>query len=125
DTRLDPMWQAAGELDVPVMIHVADPHAFFEPLDANNERYHQLIRHPDWHFYGKDYPPLLQLLEERDRIVERHPRTRFIGAHVGSDVENLERASLALDRYPNYFVDFSARVAELARQPRTARAFFQ
>jgi predicted TIM-barrel fold metal-dependent hydrolase len=124
DRRLSPLWQSAGELDVPVMIHVADPHAFFQPLDAHNERYAQLIRHPDWHFYGQDYPPLVQLLEERDRIVAEHPQTRFIGAHVGSDAENLDRASQALDRYPNYFVDFSARVGELGRQPRRARAFF-
>lgn len=124
DRGLYPLWQAAGELDVPVMIHVADPHAFFQPLDRHNERYAQLIRHPDWHFYGRDYPPLEQLLEERDRIVADHPKTRFIGAHVGSDPENLDRASEALDRYPNYFVDFSARVAELGRQPRRAREFF-
>ena len=116
DRRLYPLWQAAGELNVPVMIHVADPHAFFLPLDANNERYAQLIRHPDWHFYGRDYPPLEQLLEERDHIVADHPRTTFIGAHVGSDAD-LDRASEALNGYANYVVDFSARVAELGRQP--------
>ena len=125
DQRLYPLWQAAGELGVPVMIHVGDPHAFFQPLDENNERYAQLIRHPDWHFYGPGYPSIERLLEERDHIVAENPQTRFIGAHIGSDAENLDRASDALDRYPNYIVDFSARVAELGRQPRRARAFFE
>ena len=124
DARLDPMWQAAGELGVPVMIHVADPHAFFEPLDEHNERYAELIEHPDWHFLGGDYPPLRQLLDERDHLLEKHPKTTFIGAHVGSESEDLDRASAALDRYPNYVVDFSARQAEVGRQPRRAREFF-
>ena len=124
DTRLDPMWQAAGELGVPVMIHVADPWAFFEPIDEHNERYAQLLRHPDWHFYGKDYPPLRQLLDERDHLLEKFPRTTFIGAHIGSEPEDLDHASELLDRYPNYVVDFSARVAEIGRQPRRAREFF-
>ncbi len=124
DVRLDPIWQTAGDLGLPVMIHVADPWAFFDPLDEYNERYAQLIKHPDWHFYSGDYPPLFQLLEERDRVVERHPDTTFIGAHVGSEVEDLDRASRLLDRCPNYVVDFSARMAELGRQPRRAREFF-
>src|SRR5207245_2144981 len=125
DPHLAPMWDAAGELGVPVMIHVADPWAFFEPLDATNERYAELVRHPDWHFYGPDYPPLARRLEDRNRLLEAHPNTRFIGAHVGSEVEDLDQAGAVLDRYPNYYVDFSARVAELGRQPRRARAFFE
>lgn len=124
DERLDPMWQAAGELGVPVMIHVADPFAFFEPLDETNERYVQLMLHPDWHFYGKDYPPLRQLLAQRDRLLERHPKTIFIGAHIGSESEDLARAGEVLDRYPNYYVDISARQAELGRKPRNTRQFF-
>ena len=124
DSRFDPLWQAAGELGVPVMIHVADPWAFFQPLDASNERYLELQRHPDWHFYGGDYPPVQQILEERDHILEKHPRTIFIGAHVGSEPEDLGSAAAKLDRYPNYYYDPSARQAELGRQPRRTREFF-
>jgi len=124
DERLDPVWQAAGEAGLPVLIHVADPWAFFQPLDEANERYAELIRHPDWHFHGGDFPSLWELLEARDRVVEKHPRTTFIGAHVGSEVEDLDRASRLLDRCPNYYVDMSARVPELGRQPRRARRFF-
>ncbi|HEY3283276.1 MAG TPA: amidohydrolase family protein [Armatimonadota bacterium] len=123
DPRLDPVWQAAGEAGLPVLIHVADPWAFFDPLDETNERLGELAEHPDWHFYGPQYPPLNDLLEARDRVVERHPETTFIGAHVGSEVEDLDRASRLLDRCPNYVVDISARFAELGRQPRRARQF--
>lgn len=124
DHRFDPIWQAAGELGLPVLIHVADPFAFFVPLDAKNERYRELHRHPDWHFYGSDYPPLQQLLDERDTILARFPLTTFIGAHIGSQAEDLDRASQVLDAYPNFYVDFSAREAEIGRQPRRAREFF-
>jgi predicted TIM-barrel fold metal-dependent hydrolase len=124
DPRFFPIWQAAGELGIPVLIHVADPFAFFEPLDARNERYRELNRHPDWHFYGAGFPPLQQLLTERDAIVAAFPNTNFIGAHIGSESEDLTRASQALERYPNYYVDFSARQAELGRQPRRTRQFF-
>jgi predicted TIM-barrel fold metal-dependent hydrolase len=42
DRRLDPIWQAAAELRLPVMIHVADPVAFFDPVDEENERWEGL-----------------------------------------------------------------------------------
>jgi predicted TIM-barrel fold metal-dependent hydrolase len=124
DPRLAPLWQTAGELGVPVMIHVADPFAFFTSLDAENERYYELQLHPDWHFYGDDYPPLQQLFEDRDALLEQFPGTNWIGAHIGSQSEDLDRASYLLDRFPNYYVDFSAREAEIGRQPRRAYQFF-
>jgi predicted TIM-barrel fold metal-dependent hydrolase len=124
DPRLAPLWQTAGALQIPVMLHVADPFAFFTPLDAENERYYELRRHPDWHFYGTDYPPLEQLFEDRDALLEQYPGTNWIGAHIGSQVEDLDEADRLLDRYPNYYVDFSAREAEIGRQPRRARQFF-
>ena len=54
DPRLDPIWSAAADLGIPVLIHIADPVAFFEPLDATNERWEELHGHPDWHFW----PPM-------------------------------------------------------------------
>jgi hypothetical protein len=82
DPRLDPVWAAAGELGIPVLIHSADPVAFFWPLDAHNERWEELRAHPDWHFYGGDYPSFIELIEAQLRVVARHPETTFISAHV-------------------------------------------
>jgi len=123
DPRLDPVWAAAGELGIPVLIHSSDPVAFFWPLDETNERWDELHDHPDWHFYGKDYPQFIEPIEAQLRVVARHPKTNFISAHVLSYAENLSWVSTALDQYPNLYVDIGERIGELGRQPYTARAF--
>ena len=106
------------------MIHSADPAAFFTPLDRHNERWHELNEHPDWLFHGKDFPTRAQLLAQRNRVIERHPRTTFIGAHFGNSPEDLATLAQWLDRYPNFYVDIDARINELGRQPYSARRFF-
>jgi predicted TIM-barrel fold metal-dependent hydrolase len=124
DPRLDPMWRECGRLGVPVAIHTADPDAFFEPLDATNERWEELGRHPDWSFHGPGFPSKRALLDARNRVFERHPGTTFIALHVANHPEDLDDASAVLDRYPNVVVETGARQAELGRQPRRAREFF-
>jgi predicted TIM-barrel fold metal-dependent hydrolase len=124
DPRFDPMWQAAGELGMPVFIHTSDPDAFFTPIDRFNERWEELGNHPDWSFYGKDFPSKQELLAQRNRVIERHPKTTFVGLHVANHPENLTEVAEWLDRYPNLHVETGARLGELGRQPRTARSFF-
>ena len=123
DRRFDKMWEAAGALDLPVAIHVSDPEAFFLPTDRFNERYEELSAHPDWSFHGRDFPSNAELQEARNRVIGRHPGTKFVALHVG-DSENLPYVSECLDRYPNLYVDIAARIGELGRQPRMALKFF-
>lgn len=125
DPRWDPIWAACGELGLPVLIHTGDPAAFFLPVDATNERWEELQRHPDWSFHGQDFPSRQELLEARNRVIARHPRTLFIGAHVANNSEDLGEVSRWLDQYPNLYVDFASRIGELGRQPYTAREFIQ
>jgi len=124
DSRLDPVWATAGELRLPVIIHVADPVAFFDPLDETNERWEELHAHPDWQFPSPPYPAFMTIMNGLANLVARHPQTTFIGAHVGCYAENLQWVSELLDRCPNFFVDISARIGELGRQPYSARRFF-
>lgn len=125
DARFDPMWDACGRLNMPVAIHVSDPVAFFTPTDRFNERYEELNNHPDWSFYGKDFPSNAQILEARNRVISRHPKTQFLVLHVGNFAEDLENVSGNLDRFPNMSVEIGARIGELGRQPRAARKFFE
>lgn len=124
DPRIDPIWAKCGELGIPVEIHVSDPKAFFIPIDAYNERYDELGNNPEWSFYGDEWPSKEEILEARNRVIERHPNTIFIGAHFGNLPEDLSVVGMWLDKYPNFFVDINARISELGRQPYTARRFF-
>ena len=124
DRRFDPMWDACAQLNIPVAIHVSDPIAFFTPTDRFNERYEELNNHPDWSFHGHEFPSNAELLEARNRVFARHPKTQFIALHVGNFAEDLSNVSENLDRFPNMTVDIAARIGELGRQPRTARRFF-
>jgi predicted TIM-barrel fold metal-dependent hydrolase len=122
DQRLAPLFDKAAELKIPVMFHTADPDAFFTPIDRLNERYEELAAHPDWSFYGSPIPKA-SLLEQRDRVFARHPKTTFVAAHLAESSENLSYVAKLLDSHPNLNVDISARTPELGRQPYTARKF--
>ncbi len=133
DSRLDPLWAAATDLELPIVIHIADPIAFFEPLDATNERWEELLANPDWHFWptrptdepdAPGFPPFDELLEAFERLIARHPGATFVGAHLGCAAEDLGLVGRLLDTYPNFNVDLAARIGELGRQPYTTRAFF-
>lgn len=123
DDRLAPIFDKAAELGMPVMFHTADPDAFFLPIDPRNERYEELAAHPDWSFYGSQYSKR-ELLDQRDRVIVRHPGTTFVAAHVAESGENLARVEKLLETCPNLSVDISARASELGRQPYSARRFF-
>jgi len=124
DARLIPIWETAGELCLPVLIHVADPVAFFDPIDETNERWEEIGKHPDWAFTSPPFPPFMEIMNGLKNLVTRHLNTTFIGAHVGCYGENLGWVGQMLDDCPNYFIDISARLGELGRQPYTARKFF-
>jgi predicted TIM-barrel fold metal-dependent hydrolase len=123
DPRLDPIWEECGRLGIPISIHSGDPEAFFHPIDGKNERYEELIEHPDWSFYGSEYPGLESLLEARNRVFARHPNTIFVSLHMGWP-ENLDWVEQMLKQHPNVYAEFGAREAELGRQPRRARKLF-
>ena len=124
DPRFDPMWETCASLGIPVAIHIGDPEAFFLPTDRFNERYEELHNHPDWSFYGRDFPPFKDLLAARDRVFARHPKTTWVALHVGHHAEDLADVSAMLDRFPHAHVELAARIGELGRQPRASRRFF-
>jgi len=123
DERLNPIWAECGRLGIPVFIHTADPEAFFHPIDGTNERYEELVEHPDWSFYGPKFPSIDQLLEARNRVFSKHPNTTFVSLHMGWP-ENLDWVDRMLSDHPNVMAEFGAREAELGRQSRRTRELF-
>jgi len=123
DRRLDPIWRHAAERGLPILIHVSDPVGFFLPVDQNNEHYQTLQEFPSWSFYGSRFSKV-ELLEQRNTVMARFPQTTFILPHVANLPEDLGAVARLLDAFPNVYIDFSARIDELGRQPFRSRDFF-
>jgi len=122
DPELDPVWAACGRLNVPVLIHIAEPPAFFDPLDYTNERWLELALYPDRrHQTGVRFE---ELMSERNAMMKKHPNTRFILAHFGWHANDLARAGKLLDENPNVYYDVAAVLYDFGRQPRAAHDFF-
>lgn len=61
----------------------------------------------------------------RDGVLAKHPRLRMVGAHLASLEYDVDVLAERLDRYPNFAVDISARLSDLAIQDSAkVRAFF-
>ena len=122
DPRLDPVWAAAGELGIPVLIHTADPRAFWQPIDEHNPWGAVLRGQPDWSYYRKGLPGRDELLAERDALVRRHARTQFIAPHLGSLEDDFDALAERLEALPNLHVDLSARIFHMGATARRRRA---
>jgi predicted TIM-barrel fold metal-dependent hydrolase len=117
DPGLDPLFERAGALGMPVAIHVGDPKAFWRPVSPDNERWDELRVHPEWSFAGLGIPSWQQLYDAFERLVARHKKTTFIGVHFGNDPEDPDNVARMLDKHPNLYIDTAARVPEIGRHP--------
>lgn len=125
DPRLDPIWAKCGELKIPVLIHAADPKPFWDPEDNSNERWLELKTHPGRKRGDNNPAPWQQIIDEEHRMFKKHPRTTFINAHFGWYANDLAHLSKLMNEMPHMYVEFGAVIAELGRQPKMARQFFE
>jgi len=133
DPGLDVVFDKAGALKLPVAIHVGDPQAFWQEPGPNNERFDELLAHPEWSFYDAhkrgEIPSWRELYDAFLRRVARHPKTIFIGVHFGNAPEEPDLVAQALDKYPNLYIDTAARLPAIGRSdashsPEKLRTFF-
>ncbi len=125
DPRLDPIWAKCGELGIPVLIHTADPKSFWDPMDRYNERWLELKLHAGRKRDANNPVPWEALLTEQHNVFRKHPKTTFINAHMGWYPNNLPKLDSLMQALPNTLVEIGAVIAELGRQPRMARKFFE
>jgi uncharacterized protein len=123
DPNFDPVWDKCADLNIPVLIHIAEPSAFFDPWDWNNERWLELKEFPQRARPPSRYPPFETLIAERNHLFAKHPKTNFIAAHLAFHGNDLDRLGKLLDSLPNMYVDIAAVLAELGRQPYSAHDF--
>ena len=122
DPRIDPIWAKCGELGIPVLIHAADPKQFWQPIDKNNERWLELKLHPGRR-HDSDPVSWETIIAEQHNLFKKHPKTKFINAHLGWYGSDLQKLGSLMDQFPNMYSEIGAVIAELGRQPRAARAF--
>lgn len=124
DPRLDPIWKACGDQNIPVLIHSGEPSSFWEPKDKYNERWLELRQKPGRYRNPKENPSFEEVLAEQHAVFKKHPNTIFINAHLGWMGNDLDRLGKHLDQHPNVMTEIGAVLAELGRQPKRARQFF-
>lgn len=125
DKRLDPIWAKCAELGVPVLIHAADPKSFWDDFNGDNERWLELKTHPRRKRSDTDPASWEQIISEQHNIFKKHPNTTFINAHMGWYANDLGTLEELMVEMPNMYVEIGAIIAELGRQPRNARKFFE
>ncbi len=123
DPRLDPIWTKCGELGIPVLIHTGEPAAFWLPKDKHNERWLELKQYPGRYKDPEKNPSFEEVMGEQHNVFRKHPKTKFIAAHLGWFGNDLARLGKLLDEMPNVYTELGAVLAELGRQPVTARAW--
>ncbi|MDX1958209.1 MAG: amidohydrolase family protein [Leptospiraceae bacterium] len=124
DPILDEVFSECEKNGLIISIHTADPPAFFTPIDEKNERYEELLRHPEWSFHGEGFPSFKEVLMERERLFQKHPKLKFIALHFGELSHDLKEAGRLLRENPNVYFDIAARIDELGRHPNETREFF-
>ncbi len=124
DPRLDPIWAKCAALGIPVLIHSADPKSFWDPFDSKNERWLELKTRPGRKRGATNPAPWEQIIAEQHAMFKKHPKTKFVNAHMGWHANNLSKLGEFLDEMPNMYVGIGAIIAELGRQPKNAHAFF-
>jgi uncharacterized protein len=123
DPELDPIWDTAARLNIPVLIHTADPQEFFKPINYENERWLELALYPDRRYPSPQFPSFEQINTERDSLFRKHPRTKFVMAHLGWHANDLGRLAKMFDAMPNVYGEVGAVLYDLGRQPRSAHDF--
>jgi uncharacterized protein len=123
DPELDPIWETAARLNIPIFIHTADPPEFWQPIDYSNERWLELALYRNRRYQDPKYPRFETLMTERDNLFRKHRKTTFITAHLGWHGNNLARLGKMFDEMPNVYAEIGAVLYDLGRQPRTAHDF--
>ena len=124
DPELDPIWDAAARLNIPVFIHTADPQQFFETIDYSNERWLELSLFPERRYPNDRFPKFEEVMAERDNLFRKHPKTKFVAAHMGWHANDLGRLAKMMDQMPNLYTEVGAVLYDIGRQPRAAHDFF-
>jgi predicted TIM-barrel fold metal-dependent hydrolase len=126
DPRFDAVWEMCAKYNKPVMIHTSDSYGRFLPIGPENERYEAGLwrSSPEGNYYKTGQPGPEVIEKARENMHAKHPKTRFVNAHIAMLYYDMDKVTALLDKYPNADVEISATVQDLGRAPRLIREFF-
>ena len=115
----DPIFNYLEQNNIPVIGHIGEPKNCWLPLDqmtTNNDRSY-FAAHPEYHMYlHPEYPTYDAIIKSRDHLLEKHPKLKFIGAHLGSMEWDTDEIAKRLDKFPNMSVEPAERLGQLQYQ---------
>jgi predicted TIM-barrel fold metal-dependent hydrolase len=118
DAMFDPIYSFIAKRGKVLHAHLAEPLDAWLPLDKDSAHYHYYSQNLQWHLHGRPgFPSHATIIAARDRIMEKHPTLVVLGAHLGSLERDLEGIAARLDKYPNFYIEVSARTPDLVRHP--------
>ena len=111
DPGFEPILEDIAAKNKTLVAHVADPDSGWLPPNPESPDYEYYRDNPKAYMYGKSgVPNKAEIMRARDRMLEKNPNLRVVGAHLGSMESNLTDLGLHLDRYSNFAVDIAARM---------------
>lgn len=117
DPLFDPLYEYLAAVGRPLLAHLGEPLACWQPLGPDNPHHGYYSQNPEWHMYNRpDVPSHAAIMAARDHVLEKHPQLRVIGAHLGSLEYDVDEIARRFDAYPNFAVDTSARLYDLSLQ---------
>lgn len=122
DPAFGAIFEHLQNADKTFLLHTADPAVFWQEAGRTDG---YLRNYPQWYMYDKPGAPSHeQLMAARTHLLERYPKLRLVGAHLGSQENDFAALARDLDRYPNYALDIGGRTPELMQMDwRTVRQF--
>lgn len=119
DPRFDPVLDYIKEQNITLIGHLGEPKNTWLPLEemtVQGDRDY-FGANPQYHMYSlPEYPTYEDQITARDRMLEKHPDLRFVGAHLGSLEWNVDELAKRLDQFPLMAVDMAERISHLQHQ---------
>jgi predicted TIM-barrel fold metal-dependent hydrolase len=116
DKTFAPLFSYMEKEGITLTAHLGEPRNCWLPSDEmtlDNDRSYY-TRHPEYHMYQHpEAPSYEQQIEARDHILQKYPKLRFVGCHIGSMEWNLDMVAQHFDQYPNFYIDLAARIGHI------------
>lgn len=119
DAKFAPIYQDIAHHGKTLLAHQAEPDVAWGPPDPADPSWSYYQENPQWYLGDKPgFPSKQTILAARDRVLERNPKLRVVGVHLGSMERSLDDIAKHLDKYPNFAIDTAARMEYLMLMPR-------